>query len=154
MTARISINGIRYSVPIVRLDGYDYFILGGTYQRLRHEKIINDRYSKDGEIDRQKKNTGKNRWRMTLVIPLSSSYVNLLSVDAGESFNFGNMSTILASDDKEYPYDGLYFYDVTSNGIFSGTYTSYVHMMMDWESLWNNDPGIFQVPVELWGRDV
>jgi len=152
--AQITINGIQQSIPIVRLDGKDYFVLGGTYQRLRNEKIITDQYTKDGEIDRQKTNTNKTRWKFTLTIPASASYVSSKNLGAGESFDFGDMGTILASSDKVYPYDGLYFYDITANGLFGGTYTSYVYMLMDWESPNNNDPGIWQVPVELWGRDV
>lgn len=151
--AQIYINGVRKNLPLIRLDGKDYIILSGSYQRLRNEKLITDRYTKDGEIDRQKKNTGKHRWKMTLVIPASSSYLTLRNLQPGESFDFGDMSTILASDDKVYPQDGLEFYDVSANGMFGGSYTHYVYMNMDWESPYGDDPGIFSVPLELWGRD-
>lgn len=151
--AQINICGIQSRLPVVRLDGHDYMIMSNTYQVLKSEKLITDRYNKDGGIDRQKVCTYKHRWKMTLVVPTNTSYISMVNPNPGESFNFGTMSTLIASDDKTYPNDGLEFYDIESLGIFTGSYTSYVYMSKDWATPYNNDPTVYQVPVDLWGRD-
>jgi hypothetical protein len=142
-------------LPIIRLDGKDYFLLGGTYQRLHNEKIINERYAIDGEFDRQMKNTGKKRWKFTVLVPASISYLSydILSDPSIAAFDFGDLATLHTSADKVYPYDGLYYYDIDRFENFTGTYSHYVYMKIDWETPNNNDPGQWQIPVELWGRD-
>jgi hypothetical protein len=142
-------------LPIVRIDGRDYFILSGTYQRLYNEKIISERYASDGDFDRQVLNTEKTRWKFTILTPFHTSYMSY-SVeweDGFTDFSFGDLGTLHASADKVYPQDGLYFFDIDRFENFYGTYSHYVYLKLDWEAPQNNDPGVWQVPVELWGRD-
>lgn len=153
---QVSINGTgRKSLPIVRIDGRDYFLLGGTYQRLHNEKIISERYAIDGGFDRQIMNTGKHRWKFTvLTISSIGTMTYMSSYDPSwMQFSFGDLDSLRASADKVYPSDGLEYYDVDCLENFTGTYSHYVYMKVDWESPHNNDVGIWQVPVELWGRD-
>lgn len=152
--ARLGLTSGIHRNPVIRLDGKDYFILGGTYQKLHNEKIRTDRYTKDGEIDRQEVVTNKNRWKFTIVVPASTSYMHYAEGFDGSGYDFGVVADLRASAAKVWPYNGLYYYDITANEDFSSTYTSYVHMSTDWESLYNNDPFVYQIPVELWGRDV
>jgi len=151
----VSIDGLQKRLPIVRIDGKDYFLLGGTYQRLHNEKIISERYTTGGDFDRQAVNTEKKRWKFTIVAPLSATYVSydMSYMPSWKEFDFGDLVTLHTSADKVYPYDGLEYYDIDRLEDFRGTYGSYVYMKLDWEAPMNNDPGIWQVPVELWGRD-
>lgn len=149
MTVNITINGIQRRLPIIRLDGRDYFIMGGTYQRLYHEKIINERYTSTGAIKRQIVNTRKIRWRMTLMVPTSYTQVTV----TGGTFNVGDIDTLHASANKMPPNDLLAYYDITAYQNFAGSYTHYVYLKLDWEQPNANDPGVWQVPIELWGYE-
>ena len=149
----VSIYGIQRRLPIVRLDGKDYFIMSGTYQRLHGEKLIDEKYGRGGGIVRQKTATYKHRWQMTLMVPLSVSYVSYQHPDPGKVFDFGDLATLRASDDKLYPVDGLEYYDVDRLEDFTGSYQHYVYLTKDWETPNADDVGIWQVPITLWGRD-
>lgn len=148
--ALITIHGVQFRLPIVRLDGKDYFILGGSYQRLHHEKEVQERYTNAGEADRQVVSTDWLRWQMTLVIPFDSSYAS--ASDGYGGMTFGGLDDLHTTMDKAYPHDGLQFYDISALENFGGTYTHYVYAKAEWETPHNNDPGIWQLPIELWGR--
>ena len=149
----VILNGIQKRLPIVRLDGKDYFLLSGSYQRLHNEKIINERYTEDGSIDRQARATYKHRWQFTVVAPSSVSYITYQHPDPSKSFDFGTLGTIHATMDKLYPEDGLEYYDIDVLEDFSGTYTHYVYAAKEWEAPHGDDPGLWQVPITLWGSD-
>jgi len=145
----INLNGIQQSLPIVRIDGRDYFLMGGTYQRLDNEKIITERYTPAGAIDRQILVTGKARWKFTIMAPLSASYITY----SGGNYIFGDLASLHTSADKVPPNDALAYYDISALGNFGGTYTHYAYLKIDWETPNNDDPGIWQVPTELWGYE-
>jgi len=143
----ISINGIRQRLPIVRIDGKDYFLMGGTYSRLDNEKIITERYTPGGEADRQILVTGKSRWKFTIMAPFSASYV---TYDIG-GFAFGDLASLHTSAEKVPPNDLLDYYDISALENFGGSRTQQVYMKIEWEVPDRDDPGIWQVPTELWG---
>jgi hypothetical protein len=143
------VDGIERRIPIIRLDGRDYFVLGGTYQRLHNERIIKEQYTPAGEGDRQVKATSWKRWKMTLIVPQSTSQIN----SSGSGFTFGDINSIHNTLKKQYPDNGLEYYDISALENFGGTYTHYVYAKNDWETPHNNDPGIWEVPVQIWGRN-
>jgi len=150
MGVTVTIQGEQRRIPVVQLDGKIYFILGGTYNFLHDEKRIQENYLASGEVDRQIQNTGKTRHKFNIIAPSTADLVDV----QGASWDVGTRDDLHTSADKVPPYDWLEFYDISADQDFSGTYTHYVVMKIDWEVPYNNDPGIWQIPVELWGYAV
>ncbi len=149
--AIILLDGIRRSLPIIRLDGKDYFLLGGTYSRLVNETQTTEMYTEAEEGDFQSVVTDWHRFQMTILAPLSASYISYQASPG--SFTFGDLGTLHTTLSKKYPEDGLEYYDVSALENFSGTYTHLVFATFDWEAPHNNDPGLWQVPIKLWGQE-
>ena len=147
----INIQSLTFKLPVIRLDGKDYFITGGTYQKLHNERIITEEYTAAGEISRSVVLTGKHRWQMTLHVPASYTQVGL-PADM-QSLQVGDRTYLHATLAKEPPSDLLEFYDVVCNGNFSGTYTHLVYLSADWEAPHNDDIGEWVIPISLWGYD-
>ncbi len=141
------------AIPPIKLDGKVYIVMTGTYQRLKNEKIITARYTDSGGIDLQKVNTEKHRWKMTLLVPTSTSNVTV-SGAAFSSSDMGTVSDLQATFDKMSPDDLLAFYDIDREWVFAGEepYSVYIDSM-DKRPPNNDDIGTWQVPITLWGYD-
>lgn len=79
----------------------------GTYQRLYHEKIISERYSLTGNIDRQMQVTEYNRWKMTLFVPMTAVEGEQLGLLA-DIMDIGNRA-IRYVDIDGITYEPVYF---------------------------------------------
>lgn len=145
----ITIDTTQRRLPLIKLDSNVYFVMSDTYQRLDSEKVIDEKYTLSLNIDRQVQNTGCHRWKMTLLVPLSTSNITYTSEYTG--YSFGNLDTLHTTADKVYPYDLIEYWDITKLEDFSGTYSHQVYVRLDWESPFNNDPKTYQIPLELWG---
>lgn len=140
-------------IPPIKLDGKVYVVLQGTYQRLLNEKQITARYTSSGGIDLQKQNTGKHRWMMTLIVPVSTSYLVLTHSPISAS-DFGTLADLQASDDKVAPSSQLQLYDIENDWDFSGSYNYLVYIdKMENAQPYQNDIYKWQVPISLWGED-
>jgi hypothetical protein len=148
--ATIALFGEGGGLPPIKLDGYVYFVVSGTYQFTHNEKIISEDYTSSGNMDRQTQNTRKHRWAMTLKVPRTSQNVELKQ---GTLESIGNITTLRASSDKEPPDDFLALYDIITNWDFSGDNTHRVYLLKEAEQPNNDDIGILQVPIQLWGMD-
>jgi len=144
--AQLQIVGIQYSMPIIRIDGKDYFIMGGTYQRLYYEQTITERYTNEAVLERQFANTYYSRWKMTLLVPTEKAEITILG---GESLDIGLLDDLHQSAESS---DMVEFYDIDCWEQFSPSYIHYVYLNLDWEQPAFNDVSLWQVPVELWGR--
>jgi len=141
------------ATPPVKIDGKVYSVLHNTYQRMLNEKQTVERYTSNGSIDFQKQNTHCHRWQMTLIVPLSSSYVTL-STDCPVSINdIGTLADLQASDDKVAPSSQMQFYDIENEWDFSGTYNYLVYMTRMDNTQPYHDVYKWQVPISLWGYD-
>ncbi len=150
----INVNGIERRIPMIRLDGRDYFILGGTYQRLHNERMVKEQYTPAGDGERQVQATEWKRWQMTLLVPLLTSQISYSAPSSQfDNFVFGDLDSIHATLAKEYPSNGLEYYDVHVLENFSSSYTHYVYASKEWETPHGNDPGLWEIPINLWGRD-
>lgn len=150
MSAVIALLSDTVGLPPIKLDGYVYFVVSGTYQFTHNEKIISEEYTSAGDIDRQTQNTRKHRWAMTLKVPRTSQNVE---VKEGTLESIGNITTLRASSDKEPPSDFLDFYDITTNWDFSGDNTHRAYLLKETEQPNSDDIGILQVVIQLWGMD-
>jgi len=141
------------SLPPVKLDGKVYAVLQGTYQRLLNEKQVVERYTANGNIDFQKQNTYKHRWQMTLMVPLSTSYIVIGNDCPIVEADFGTLADLQASDDKVAPSSQLQFYDIGNDWDFSGTYNYLVYVTKMDLTQPHMDLYKWQVPISLWGED-
>jgi len=153
MTAHVVIDGIQRRLPIVRIDGKDYFIMGGTYQVLPNEREVNEQYDTGGGIDVQVRQTDKWRWVFTLLVPYNSYCVETIRDNDNGALDIGYAADLRASSYKTAPDDLLGFYDITAFEDFTGSYTHLVYLQTEWWSPDKDDPGKWQVPVKLWGYE-
>lgn len=144
------INTVTLAVPPIKLDGKVYFVMDGTYSRTWSEKQIAEEYTTQGAIDRQMLDTGKYRFKMTLLVVTSTS--NVVQTD-GTLANLGSLTNLHTSAAKAAPSDMLDYYDISTNWDFTGDKTHEVYLKLGEETPHNNDIGTWQVPIELWGED-
>ena len=137
----------------IKLDGKIYIVSAGSYSMMENEKIIAARHTANGAIDMQRVETSKHRWSMTLMVPTSTDNVTLIDASFSAS-DMGTLSDLQTTCDKLAPSDLLDFYDIDSEWDFSGAvpYNVYVDGL-DFQSPNNNDIGLWQVPITLWGKD-
>lgn len=150
---RISFDQHSGAIPPIKLDGKVYTLLQGTYQRMLNEKVTVERYTSKGTIDFQKQNTGRHRWQMTLVVPLSTSYITTGSDCPIPASDMGTLADLQATDDKVAPSSQLQFYDIENDWDFSGTYNYLVYMTKMENTQPYHDIYKWQVPISLWGAD-
>jgi hypothetical protein len=147
---KLGIQTITVGLPPIKLDGKVYFVAEGTYTRTYSEKLITEEYTTQGEFDRQMLNTGKDRFKMTLLVVTDTS--NVEQVD-GVLADLGDIDDLHTSAAKEAPLDELDYYDISTDWDFSGTKTHTVFLKLGEEAPHNNDIGTWQVPIELWGEE-
>lgn len=137
-------------MPPIKLDGFIYFVAEGTYSRTYSEKIITEKYTSSGEIDRQILNTGKHRWKMTLIVPLDANQVDQQVRDLG---TVGDLDDLHTTADKMPAADLLDFWDISTNWDLSGIKTHVAYLKLSDEVPRKNDIGVWQIPIALWGYD-
>lgn len=138
-------------LPPIKLDGKVYFLQTGTYSVKYSEKLIEEAYAADTDMDRQMRNTDKHRWSFTILVPINT---NLLDINGDLSpSDCGTRTDLHTSADKEPPSDLLDFYDISTNWDFSGAKTHQVYLTLGDEAPHNDDIGKWTIVVTLWGKD-
>ena len=95
----------------------------------------------------------KHRWVFTLMVPTSTDNVLLRGTGGLSLGDVGTVDDLHATADKVSPSDLIDFYDVTTGWDFSGDKTHQAYVKLGSESPNDNDIGLWQIPVELWGLD-
>lgn len=148
----VALTGDEKRLPIIRIDGRDYFITGGSYTKLHNEKaFLTEEYTAGGNISRSFVQTYSHRWNMTLRVPLVHTQVQIPS-DMSWLLP-GDRSYLHASNAKCPPSDLLEYYDVTCQENFSGSESHLVYINLGQEAPHNDDVTIWDIPVTLWGYD-
>jgi hypothetical protein len=141
------------ALPPVKLDGYIYSVMEGSYQKTHNEQIVDEKYTPSGEMSRQRLTTNKHRWAMTFLVPINDSQIQVEGGGAPTTQPWGTLSTIHNTIGLPVTYDMVYYYDVTTNWDFSGAPTHYVYATGDQEVPHNNNISMWEVVISLWGKD-
>lgn len=150
---RILIQRTDGPIAPIKLDGKVYSVVGGSHSFLENEKITTARHTANGGIDFQRIETGCHRLRMTLRVPVSTDYVTVEDADFTSS-SMGTLSNLQTTADKLAPSDLLDFYDIDSEWDFSGGVPYNVYMdSINFCTPFNNDIGLWDIPITLWGKD-
>ena len=150
MPPKVFISRTTFGLPPIKLDGYIYFVLSGTYSRVYNEKQIEDSLSASGAMVRQIRNTEKMRYYMSLLVPTYVSDVEFR--DGIFEEDIGTISYLHYTLDRMPPIDLVEYYDIDKNWVYDGYKSADVLVSSPSETPWGDDINTWQVPIALWGE--